>query len=175
MKIVCFVSYISLIVVFLQFKTAVAEFGCSASVSYKWVKQSVNEGNGKAPPTAEPSSIHFATVERKGGDEAAAKAALEVELARQRIKASEACKREHEAFGECLGTKFATHKSVIDSLGFSARREFEKALSEECRGAVGSCTAVITGDPVCKEIVVPAAAPAAGEGEKKADDKKKKK
>jgi hypothetical protein len=60
-------------------------------------------------------------------------------------------------------------------LGFSARREFEKALSEECRGAVGSCTAVITGDPICKEIVVPAAAPAAGEGEKKADDKKKKK
>jgi hypothetical protein len=175
MKIVCFVSYISLTAVFLQFQTAVAEFGCTASVSYKWVKQSVKEEGGKAPPTAEPSSVHFANVERKGVDEGAAKAALEVELARQRIKASEACKREHEAFGECLGTKFTTHKSVIDSLGFSARREFEKALSEECRGAVGSCTAVVTGEPVCKEIVAAVAAPAAGEGDKKADDKKKKK
>lgn len=175
MKIVCFVSYISLIAVSLQFQTAVAEFGCSAAVSYKWVKQGFKEEGGKAPPPAEPSSVHFSTVERKGADEVAAKAALEVELARQRIKASEACKREHEAFGECLGTKFTIHKSVMDSLGFSARREFEKALSEECRGAVGSCTAVITGDPVCKEIVVADAAPVAGEGDKKADDKKKKK
>ena len=118
--------------------------------------------------------MHFANVERKGEDEPAAKGALEIELARQRIKASEACKREHEAFGECLGAKFTSYKAVLASLGFSARRDFEKALSEECRGSVGSCTSVVTGDPVCKEIIV-AAAPAAGEADKKADDKKKKK
>ena len=172
MKIVCFVPYISLLYVSLPFQTAVAEFVCTSSVSYKWVKQAVKtEGT---PQTAEPSSVHFANVERKGTDEAAAKSSLEVELARQRIKASDACKREHEAFGECLGTKYTSYKSVLDSLGFSARRDFEKALMEECRGAVGSCTAVVTADPVCKEIVLEVP-PAAGEADKKADDKKKKK
>jgi hypothetical protein len=154
------------------------EFKCSAQVSYKWVKDAPVRGGtppAVAPTPTEPSTVHFASVERSGADEAAAKALLDVELTRQKVRASEACRREHEAYGECVARKFSAHKGTTEALSFSARKEFEKAMVEECKGQVGSCVSVSSSDPACKEVVVAAAADAApAEGEKK-DDKKKKK
>ena len=117
-------------------------------------------------------------LERGGSDEQAAKAAVQVEADRQRIRASEACKRDHESFGTCVALKMGASSSVLNSLGFSARAELEKALSEECRQQQGTCISVEVTEPKCRELAEakPAAA-APGEtgkkAEKKAEAKKK--
>lgn len=178
MQIRSFLPLLSVVFVVIMPQFAEGEFKCSAQVSYKWVKDAPQKTGTPpaAPPTpGEPSTVHFASVERSGADEAAAKVALDIELTRQKVRASEACRREHEGYGECVARKFGAHKGTIESLSFSARKEFEKALLEECKGQVGSCVTVTSTDPACKEVVLaPAADAAPAEGDKK-DDKKKKK
>jgi hypothetical protein len=170
-----------------------AEFACSAEVSYKWVKGKVAAESGGASTTpragagatgtagagAAPASVvRFSSVERTGADEVAAKAALQTEINRQKVRASEACKRDHEGYGACVATKLSVQSSALNSLSFSVRSEVEKAILAECREQQGSCVTVESGDPACKEVVV-VAAPAAAAGDakkpdgKKADGKKK--
>lgn len=158
--------------VFLLFPDlARAEFLCSADVSYKWVKAAASQsdeppvpakgssGDVVTPPAATavspsaPSLVRFASVERGGADEAAAKMALNIELGRQKARASEKCKRDHESFGECLATKLSVKATVLNSLSFSARSQLEKALTEECQAQQGTCMAVESSEPVCREVV----------------------
>ncbi len=108
------------------------------------------------PPTAtpEPTIVRLLGVERGGNDEPGARAALQIETDRQRIRASEACKREHEAFGTCVALKMSSNSSALNSMSFSARAELEKALTEECRQQEGTCLAVEVSEPKCREIVV---------------------
>lgn len=117
-------------------------------------------------------------IEKGGVDEAAAKAAVQVDADRQRIRASEACKRDHESFGTCVALKMNAQSSVLNSLGFSTRAELEKALSEECRQQQGTCISVEVTEPKCREVSenkATGAAPADGgkKADKKADAKKK--
>jgi len=164
----------------------IAEFKCSSDISYKWVKTQPAAapslvGGGSlshtpsptaVPPTGapEPTIVRLMGLERGGIDEAAARAALQMEADRQRIRASEACKREHEAFGTCVALKMSSQANVLNSLGFSARSELEKALTDECRLQEGSCLGVDISEPTCREIAPPVAA-ASPVAEKPADTK----
>ena len=87
------------------------------------------------PKAARPGEqqVRVASVERRGKDERAAKAGLLVEVNRQKSRAHEGCKREHESFGDCVSTKLSAKSATIQSLGFSARAKVEEALIEECR------------------------------------------
>ena len=97
---------------------ALAEFACSADVSYTWVKSPPDSGHqeggdrqtttgtpagkgsghqgadsqGGKPsspqPEPKPAVVRFASVQRAGLDEAGAKANLQVELQRQKVRAS---------------------------------------------------------------------------------------
>lgn len=96
--------------------------------------------------------VRVASVERVGADEAGAKAVLSVELHRQKGRASERCKREHESFGECLATKLSVKASVLNSLSFSSREQLEKALMAECQTQQGQCLGVESTEPVCREV-----------------------
>jgi hypothetical protein len=167
-----------------------AEFKCSSDISYKWVKRppvashsprtdAVAPGSRTPSPTAtpvspaptpEPTTVRLLGIERGGNDEAIARAALQMETDRQRIRASEACKRDHESFGTCVALKMSARSNVLNSLSFSARSELERALTEECRQQEGSCLSVEVSEPKCREIVVaqPTASPAA---EKPSDTK----
>jgi hypothetical protein len=109
-------------------------------------------------------------LERGGSDEATARTALQMETDRQRIRASEACKRDHEAFGTCVALKMSSQANVLNSLSFSARSELEKALAEECRQQEGTCLGVDVSEPKCREVVAvqPSASPAS---EKPSDTK----
>jgi len=149
---------------------ASAEFICSSDVSYKWVKTVASQNEEPAAPArdangalatpppntpvppAAPSQVRYASVERGGGDEAAAKMGLNIELGRQKARASERCKRDHESFGECLATKLSVKGAVLNSLSFSARTRLEKALTEECQVQQGTCLAVESSEPVCREV-----------------------
>lgn len=167
---------------------ACGEVRCSTEISYKWQKQVDEVAQGpdqvggkagsatppasvtKAPP--EPSTVRMMSLERSGADEAAAKAALQVEVERQRIRATEACKREHESGGTCVAMKLSARASILNSLSFGARSELEKALAAECRQQQGTCLSVDALDPKCVEIAgaKPAESPTP---EKKVPAKKK--
>lgn len=158
-----------------------AEFICSSDISYRWVRSesaadqgeqtSSKDDKAQAPtsvpvtpaPEAAPShQVRYATVERGGGDEAAAKTSLGMELSRQKARASERCKREHESFGECLATKMSVKGSVLNSLSFSARAQLEKALTDECQLQQGRCLGVDSSEPVCREVATTNKAEKAG-------------
>jgi hypothetical protein len=163
-----------------------AEFACRSDVSYKWARVSKNETGGSSSPTAgdakgtagpsgskeqaESLIVRFMGIERVGKDEAEAKRSLEAEAGRQKVRASEICLREHEAFGACVATKLSMRSSVLNSLSFSARSELEKALTEECQGQQGRCLGVDLSEPVCRELV--SAEPTAASDAKKPDAKK---
>jgi hypothetical protein len=176
-----------------------AEFICSSDVSYKWVKTAASKSEesvvpqkeskevsvtptaAPAVPAAAPSQVRYASVERGGADEAAAKTALNIELSRQKARASERCKREHESFGECLATKLSVKGTVLNSLSFSARAQLEKALTEECQAQQGTCLSVESSEPACREAVKvnksgsasPGAEAKSGDDSKKTDEASK--
>jgi hypothetical protein len=180
---------LALVSLLLSAPEVTAEFRCSSDISYKWVKRppaashspradAVAQGRTPAPtatplppaPTPEPTIVRLLGLERGGSDEASARTALQMEADRQRIRASEACKRDHESFGTCVALKMSSQANVLNSLSFSTRAELEKALTEECRQQEGSCLGVEVSEPKCREIVVaqPTASPAA---EKPSDTK----
>ncbi len=160
---------------------AVAEFVCRSEVSYSWVRVAASEREG-APqgtpavvagtPVPEQLKVRFIELERAGKDEGAAKAALEAEVGRQKVRASEVCLRQHEALGSCVAIKLSSNGSILNALGFSARAELEKALTAECRAQQGRCLGVEAATPTCREVV--SAQPTAAADEKKGDAKKKK-
>lgn len=96
--------------------------------------------------------VRVASVERRGKDERAAKAGLLVEVNRQKSRAHERCKRDHESFGDCVSTKLSAKSSTIQSLSFSARAKVEEALIEECRVQQGQCVSIDASEPVCRDL-----------------------
>jgi len=162
---------LALLSLLLSVPEGAAEFRCSSDISYKWVKRQAastpppvggaNKPTGTNPapvlaspqPTPEPTIVRLLGLERSGTDEASARASLQMETDRQRIRASEACKRDHEAFGTCVALKMSSQATTLNSLSFSARAELEKALSEECRHQEGTCLGVDASDPKCREVV----------------------
>jgi len=174
---------------------SVAEFRCAAEISYRWVKTpedpppvppgppaALEKGKKDPPPaptrpppppTPEPAMVKMMGIERSGADEAAAKAALQVEADKQRIRASDLCKRDHESFGSCLATKLSNRASVLNSLSFKTRQELEKALSDECKRQQGTCISVEVSEAKCSEVGGTKAGGSPPVADKKADTKKK--
>ena len=172
-----------------------AEFRCSSEISYKWVKEQAEPRPSHAGPaaaaaapgqtpsavptqpklTAEPTIVRLMGLERGGVDENAAKGSLQMEADRQRIRASEACKRDHESYGTCVALKMSARSTILNSLSFNARTDLEKALAEECKQQEGTCLGVDVSEPKCREIVeAKPTEPPAPAADKKPDPKKKK-
>lgn len=109
---------------------------------------------GGRPQALNPGEqrVRFATIERRGKDERGAKAGLLIEVNRQKSRAYERCKRDHESFGGCVSTKLSTKTTVLNSLSFSARSKVEEALIEECRVQQGRCVAIESSEPVCRPL-----------------------
>lgn len=154
-----------------------AEFVCRSDVSYKWVKTPPKgqksgqpEADG-ASETAPETTVRFVTVERKGRDEAAAKAAILPDLNRAKARASDACSREHENFAACVATKFEIQSSTLAAMSFNARRELERAVASDCQSRAGTCVTAASSDLVCEELKAveqpTLAAPEAASGKKK--------
>lgn len=146
---------------------AYAEFSCKAEVSYKWKK-------AKAENETE---VYFSSVERKGLDEAKAKAALSDALAKEKVLAFETCKKEHEDLASCISAKYTSFNSTLQALTFSARKALEEAITSDCGGQVGSCSSSTATDAKCEEVVVSAPESAgkdsAGKDAAKGKEKKK--
>lgn len=128
---------------------------------------------GAGTPSAAPPQqrqpgeqrMKFATIERRGVDEGAAKAGLLIEVNRQKARAHERCSKDHESFGECVGSKLSAKGTTLNSLSFSARVKLEEALIEECKVQQGRCLGVDSSEPTCRILVDPSAKSTAGAGE----------
>lgn len=171
---------------------AFAEFVCVSDISYNWAKQGSSgqgksgvttqgpvakgaQGTPGAIIASTPSSretpdgtdapvshVRFASITRTGADEEGAKASLLLEVNRQKGRAAEHCKRDHESFGDCLATKLSTKAGVLNSLSFATRSQVEQALTQECQAQQGTCLGVDSSGPICREITpAPDAAPKA--------------
>jgi hypothetical protein len=118
------------------------------------IGSSVSQGPVGVGAGAQPGEqvVRFVSVERRGPNERTVKMALQIEVNRQKARAHERCKRDHESFGDCVSTKMSTKVATLNSLSFSARSRVEEALIEECRLQQGRCIAVDSGDPVCREL-----------------------
>jgi hypothetical protein len=168
-----------------------AEALCRAEVSYSWSRtQGPNGPEGsvearKGAENAEASSgtqaplitVHFTSIERRGRDEKTARLLLDGDIQRQKARASDHCKRAHEAFGECVATKLSVKGTLLNSLSFSARAQVESALVDECRVQQGVCGSVSSSEIVCRDVEEPSeqAAESKGEGATSEDSSEKRK
>lgn len=147
--------------------TVAAEFHCSQEVSYKW-KQEKAESE---------TTVLFSNIEAKGLDELTAKQALNQKLSSEKARAIESCKAKHENLAACIKGKLISSGTTLQALGFNARKTLEDSIVADCKNLFGSCSSSINSEPVCREIVVAAAATEAEnskEAEKSTKDKKKK-
>jgi hypothetical protein len=170
---------------------AYSEHRCEAHVRYVVRTEPRNEVNVTLPVathsavvTPAPSPTHLTTnqettvdigvIEVKGADELSAKAALQKASIRHLERAREFCAEKHENVGSCVSSKFATHATTLQRLGFSARITLEESLRSDCEAARGKCIKAELSEAVCSEIVVAVASPSP-EAEAGKDEKKKKK
>jgi hypothetical protein len=174
-KIHFIISFLTVVVAYAQSSEVSAEVVCTSEVSYRWVrdeqeaprdeaivkKGEAQEKNEEPKVNAQERLVRFALIERRGKDEQTARAGLLIEVNRQKARAHERCKREHESFGDCVSTKMSIKGSTLNSLSFSARSKVEEALIDECRVQQGHCTSIDSNEPTCRDLAV---APAGGAG-----------
>jgi hypothetical protein len=170
-KIHFIISFLTVVVAYAQSSEVSAEVVCTSEVSYRWVGEDRVESKDPAEPKQSDSNfkeeekkvkpqerlVRFASIERRGKDEQSARIGLIVEVNRQKARAHERCKREHESFGDCVSTKMSIKGSTLNSLSFSARSKVEEALIDECRVQQGRCTSIDSNEPTCRDLAVSSA------------------
>ena len=154
---------ILLILTFLVFAVSLAsaQTRCRTQLTYKW-----------KPADGEKSvEIKWGEYEGQGVDDATARAQISSLVEKERVKARETCRREHENLAGCYSAKFASLGPVLQGLDFSARKSMEEAITSDCKKQQGRCDEPAIAEPVC----VVEATPVPAEGAKEEKGKKKKK
>ncbi|NLF25622.1 MAG: hypothetical protein GX589_08220 [Deltaproteobacteria bacterium] len=134
-----------------------ADFSCVASVSYQWKKEG-----------GEPQSVFFINVAGNAADMEAAKVQVSRLADSEKVRARDACMRQHENLSGCISAKFAAESSLLAKLGFSARKSLEEAINADCKSQQGQCL-----EPVVSEIKCLQTEEAKEEGQDQASKKGK--
>ncbi len=137
-----------IILAFLGPAAAYAEFRCRVEISYKW-KRSGSEN---------VEEVRVSGAEAKGVDENAAKTAVGEAIGREKSRAYERCRSQHENMAQCVSSKYESTATILHSTGFAARKVIEDAISNDCKAVQGVCQGVVASDPQCAETVQPGAA-----------------
>ncbi len=177
--------FLAIIQFFLVFMTdaAHADFTCAADVSFKWQQDAEQppapvKADEKSPPapaaTSQPEDSFWARVEVKGKDEAQSKGALGERVVAEQAAAMRECRKQHENLAGCIGSKYYAMGSVLNTLGFTARKNLEDAIRSDCEKRQGKCLGASAGEAKCQEIVKAVETPSPAPDEKKKDSKKKK-
>jgi len=148
--------------------TPVAQSSCRTEVSYKWNRASKD---GKD----EERVVFFSIIEQRGETIEIAKTRLAETVAREKGRAYERCRQEHQNMSGCVATRFGSNASVAINLGFAARKALEQAIDSDCSAVQGVCGAVSASEPECREPPKPVEEAVAAPAEAKKGDAKKKK
>jgi len=152
--------FFAVFTLFLGVNSGIAEFLCHSSLSFVW-KKTQEEAE---------KEVFWARLERKGIDEAAAKAALEQVIATEKSRALDGCRIDHENLAGCVAGKFSSLAPTLQRLSFTQRKSIEDAVNSDCVSRQGSCSTVKVADPVCSQLV---SASSSSSAESKETKKKK--
>lgn len=143
---------------------ALADFVCSADVSYKW----------KRADEEKEQETNWAHLRHTAKDEEEGKAGVAEAGIREKVKAEAACKSDRENLAGCIAGKQAAMSAVSQNLGFSSRKALDDAIVKDCKQRQGTCLGAALGEAKCSEKKVDAAAAEGEEGkEGKAGEEKK--
>lgn len=156
----CFITIATQFFVFAS--SSLADFSCTAGVSYKWrpaisIEQPKSEqGNeGKDGEKKEDTGVEvfFGTVQVSGATEEAAKAAIAEAINRAKTKADSACKDAHENQSKCIATKYTTNSTILHGLTFEQRKALQDGIKDDCLKANGNCLGSTATEHKCSEVV----------------------
>ena len=118
---------------------SIAETTCRGGVVYRW----------KPTGSETPQDVALRSLEAKGADEAAAKAALQQQVAGLTREAQEECRRAHENLAGCMASKYAALAHSLQAASFAARKSMEEAIGADCKKLQGACVEVTAKDEGC--------------------------
>lgn len=170
MKVTPWMIHLALILTLFYSRVVMAEFECSTEVSYSWVPRMVEDKKGEKSKKGELKRTTVEVVRATGESEDDAKSAVQRKCERAVDGARKICQRVHEDVSGCIAGKHASSAATLKQLSFSARRELEQSILEDCNALAGLCQKTEASDPVCIERKKEE--PTAEEAGK--DDKKKK-
>ena len=129
-----------------------AEFECSSEVSYSWIPRVVEEKKGEKPKRVEVKQTVVEVLRAMGESENDAKFAIQRKSERAKEEARTICQRVHEDVSGCIAGKHASSAATLKQLSFSARRELEQSIVEDCNALAGLCQKTEASEPACAEI-----------------------
>lgn len=141
---------------------AFSQTTCRAEVKFSWKKVGEETAN----------EVIWGIAEAQDKTEEDAKAALGEQIIRSKLKAGQICRKNHENLSGCVATKYSTMASVMQRLGFAARKALEKAIAADCAAQQGTCKGTSTSEPICTTEKVE---PEEGEEDEEDEGKGKKK
>jgi len=109
--------------------TVLAQSVCRSSVTYEW--QSLVHDDRQ--------EVHWSSTEKRGEDVSRIKKEVTQLVEREKQRAMQACQRERESLSNCVATKHSSFGAVAQTLGFSARKDLEKAIYTDCEQIQGRC------------------------------------
>jgi len=116
-----------------------AESICRSSVTYEW----------HSPVHDDTQKVFWASTEKRGEDRAQVKYSVSQLVEREKQRAMQACQRERESLTNCLAAKHSSVGAVVTSLGFSARKDLEKAIYLDCEQSQGRCLTASASEVKC--------------------------
>ncbi|RME60604.1 MAG: hypothetical protein D6780_03085 [Candidatus Dadabacteria bacterium] len=116
-----------------------AETSCTAKVTYTWH----SEGEEKEREET------FLEMQSSAENEEKAKEALKSIYARRQKQALEECRKKHENLSGCISSRLQSASQVLSLLSFTAKREMEKSIINDCKKQNGKCLKVNFGDIHC--------------------------
>jgi hypothetical protein len=118
-----------------------AEFECSSALSYVWKQKK------------ESKKEYFETVFAKGADDALARQNLQGTIKAREPKGLVLCRDLHENLSGCLLSRTKNFSNnVVNVTAYAIRKEFLKAVQDDCNRQLGECHGVESSEPVCSEI-----------------------
>ncbi|WKZ57498.1 MAG: hypothetical protein QY326_02205 [Bdellovibrionota bacterium] len=114
------------------------------------------------------------TAEAKGASQEEARQGTLKLLEASQARALESCRSKHENLSGCVAAKMSSNTTLMNSLGFAAKKALQDAIVEDCKHQSGACSLVKIEDPKCSVIeTAPIKTEAEGKAESKKGEKKK--
>lgn len=142
--------------------SVMADFECSAELSYSWKR---SEGKGDAAS----QKVLWGKISRRAETEDAAKKMIEEVSATKQSDMRAECERMHQNLADCVATKLSAKEGLFPFLSFTARKSLEESIASDCSRMQGTC---LPPEPVESQCVEHKEASEEEEGAAEAEVKK---
>lgn len=140
-------------------------FECMATVDYEWEPTNHGKENDKGKDKKKNDSkkdtegeteasykVQYSRRVAQASSEEEAKKLLSRMLDKDIFEARLSCARNHENLSGCVAGKFQSMASVLAQLSFSAKKELEGVIQDDCRMQSGRCLMTQASEIACKDV-----------------------